>query len=108
MKTSLFFVIAITLISPVQAGKQKKGGMSPEQQKEQQEKKEEKAKREKTRLAVKEILDVKDKNNDGSLSLDEYLIGESDAEGAKTKFTKININGDRYISKGELEKSLDM
>ena len=108
MKTSFFFIIAIALISPVQAGKQKKGGMSPEQKKEQQEKQKEKEKREKTRLAVKEILDVKDKNNDGSLSLDEYLIGEADAEGAKVKFTKININGDRYISKGELEKSLEM
>ncbi len=107
MKPTIYLIAALALISPVHAAKQKGGGMSPKQKQEQAEKEKEKAEREKTRLAVKEILDVKDKNNDGSLSLDEYLIGETDVAAANAQFIKINVNGDRYISKKELEKSLE-
>ena len=108
MKPIICLIAALVLISPLHAKQKKKGGgMSPEQKQEQAQKAKEKAEDEKTRQAAKAILDVKDKNNDGSLSLDEYLIGETDAAAATAKFTKINVNGDRYISKGELEKSLE-
>lgn len=108
MKPTFCLIAALVLISPLHAKQKKKGGgMSPEQKQEQAEKQKEKAEDAKTRQAAKAILDVKDKNNDGSLSLDEYLIGESDAAAATAKFTKINLNGDRYVSKGELEKSLE-
>jgi hypothetical protein len=108
MKPTILLIAFLSLVTPLHAKQKKKGGgMSPEQKQEQAEKQKEKAEREKTRLAVKEILDAKDKNNDGSLSLDEYLIGETDMEAAKAKFTKINVNGDRYVSRGELEKDLE-
>lgn len=108
MKPIPVLIAALALVTPLHAKqKNKGGGLSPEQKQEQAEKQKEKAEREKKRLAVKEVLDAKDKNNDGSLSLDEYLVGETDVEAAKAKFTKININGDRYLSKGELEKDLE-
>lgn len=108
MKPTICLIAALVLISPLQAkGKKKGGGLTPEQKQEQAEKAKEKAEDAKTRQAAKAILDVKDKNNDGSLTLDEYLTGETDVAAATAKFTKININGDRYVSKGELEKSLE-
>lgn len=108
MKPTICLIAALVLISPLDAKQKKKGGgMSPEQKQEQAEKQKEKAQDQKTRQEAKAILDVKDKNNDGSLTLDEYLTGESDAAAATAKFTKINVNGDRYVSKGELEKSLE-
>jgi uncharacterized protein YdeI (BOF family) len=71
-------------------------------------KQEEKAAREKKREAVNEVLKAKDKNDDGSLTLDEYLTGETDVEAATKNFEKFNKNKDRVLSKEEIAASLGM
>ena len=63
------------------------------------EKKKKKDERDAKRDGVKKFLDPKDKNNDGSLSLDEFLIGETDVAQATTKFNEANKNGDRFLTK---------
>ncbi len=62
----------------------------------------------KKRAAVEEVLKAKDKNDDGSLTKDEYLAGEADAEAATKIFDKFNKNKDRALSKEELAASLGM
>ena len=71
-------------------------------------KQEEKAARDKKRDAVNEILKAKDKNDDGSLSLQEYLTGEADVEAATKNFEKFNKNKDRALSKEEIAASVGM
>lgn len=71
-------------------------------------KQEEKAARDKKRDAVNEILKAKDKNDDGSLSLQEYLTGETDVEAATKNFEKFNKNKDRALSKEEIAASVGM
>ncbi len=94
-------VLSITLVEAQNKGNDKK-------KQEDAEKLKKKELRESNRKAVKEVLEEKDKNSDGSLSLDEYLTGESDAEAAKKNFEKYNENGDRFLSKKEIEKSLGL
>ncbi len=79
-----------------------------ERQRKDKEKKDKKDAKEKKRTGVKEILDAKDKNNDGSLSLDEFLTGETDTAAATEKFNAANKNGDRFLSKGEIADMLDL
>lgn len=51
------------------------------------------------------MLAVKDKNKDGSIDPDEYLIAESDVDAAKARFQQLNKNGGRYVSNREIEDS---
>ncbi len=106
MKPFICLITALTLSINIVEAKQPE--ISEKKKQEEAEKKKEKEKREANRQAVKEVLDVKDKNNDGSLTQDEYLTGEADAEAAKKEFEKYNVNGDRFLSKKELEKSLGL
>ncbi len=86
-----------------------KGGKMTEKQKEEQKAKEEKKKKdEATRKAVQEVLSVKDKNGDGSLSLEEYLIGEADPVAATNRFNQYNKNGSRELEKSEIAASLGL
>ncbi len=57
---------------------------------------------------MNEVLKAKDKNKDGSLTLDEYLTGESDIEAAKKNFDQFNKNKDRSLSKAEIADSLGL
>lgn len=59
------------------------------------------------REAITKVLDAKDKNKDGSLTKDEYIAGEADAEAASKRFDQFNKNGDRALSKGEIADSVD-
>jgi hypothetical protein len=106
MKPFLVCLFALSLISTVEA--KKKGGGNGQAQKEQQEKQKEKAEREKRRDAVKDVMDAKDKNNDGSLSKEEYLAGEADVDAATATFDQFNKNKDRFLSKSELAASLGL
>ena len=64
--------------------------------------------RERKRETIQMFMDQKDRNHDGSLSLDEYLISEPDKTAAEKKFNQFNKNGDRLLSKSEIETLLGL
>ena len=49
-----------------------------------------------------------DANKDGTLSIDEYLTGETDKESAMKKFQEHNKNGDRQLTKAEIADMLGL
>ena len=108
MKNSFIFVAAALLLTlPAEAGN--KGNAN--NAKGQQEKKEKEAKRAasgKKRDAINSFLKDKDKDDDGTLSKDEYIAGESDAAAASAKFDQFNKNGDRQLSRTEIEAMLGL
>jgi hypothetical protein len=101
MKTAVIALILAALILPVEAKKKRGGAGKRDKQEEQQEKKE-KAERDRKRGAISDYLEKKDKNNDGSVTRDEHLAGESDQDAAGQKFDKANKNGDRSLTKSEI------
>jgi hypothetical protein len=105
----LAFVSIIATAEAAKGGKGGKGGkMTEEDKQEQKEKEEKKKKNEENRKAVNEVLAVKDKNGDGALSKDEYLIGEADPVAAGKRFDQFNKNGSRDLEKSEIETSLGL
>ncbi len=109
MKYAIFALAALMTIATAEAKRGGRGGGNRAKiQQEQKEKKAKKDERDKKREAVDAVLKVKDGNHDGSLTLDEYLTGESDVAAATAKFNEFNKNGDRYLSKGEIETSLGL
>jgi hypothetical protein len=64
--------------------------------------------REKKHDTLQKYLDQKDGNHDGSLSLEEFLTGEADKAAAEKKFAQYNKNGDRLLSKSEIEELLGL
>lgn len=105
--TSFLAILALCLTVPAEAAKGN-GAARQKQKEKEQEKLAERAKRSENRNAVKAFMEGKDKNNDGSLSLDEYLTGEADVEAATAKFGEFNKNGDRYLSRQEIETMLGL
>lgn len=106
-KPFVIIAAALLLIVPVEAGKSKDGGAAnAKAQQDKKEKEEKRAANDKRREAVNALLKEKDTNHDGSLSRDEYLVGESDAAAAGAKFDKSNKNGDRQLSRKEIEDLL--
>ena len=105
MKQALIATLALSL-SIAAAGAAPDGNEKAKEK--EKAKQEEKAAREKKRAAVEEVLKVKDKNNDSSLTKDEYLTGETDVEAATLTFDKFNKNKDRALSKEEIAASLGM
>jgi len=101
------FVAALGLSLSIAAVSGANDGREKAKEKEKA-KQEEKAAREKKRNAVEEVLKAKDKNNDSSLTKDEYLTGETDVEAATKTFDKFNKNKDRALSKEEIAASLGM
>ena len=100
--------LSLLAVSEADAKGKGKGGMSPEQKQKEAEKKKQREERSNKQAAVKKVLDEKDKNNDGSLSKDEYLAGEANAEEAGKKFDEHNKNGDRNLSKSEIADLLGL
>lgn len=62
----------------------------------------------KDREAIKDFLETKDKNKDGSLTKDEFISDEDDKEAAGKKFDEANKNGDRALSKSEISDMLGL
>ena len=68
----------------------------------------EKEKRDKINKAIESFLEDHDKNHDKSVSLEEYVAGETNAADAEKKFTEYNKNKDRYLSKTEIQEMLGL
>lgn len=105
MKAMKFLALLITsafLIAPVEAANK---GAAKKKQEEKEKKREEKAKR---RDALKDFMEYRDKNKDGSLSKEEFLSAEIDKEEGAKKFDRYNKNGDRFLSKGEIAEMLGL
>lgn len=98
MKTLALIVISLVLTNPVEAKNNKK-----EREEEKQKKREENEKR---RDALNDFIKPRDVNKDSSLTLDEFLSGETDKEEGKKKFDRYNENGDRTLSKSEIAEML--
>ncbi len=107
MKPLVFLLAAFSMLATVEA-KQPPASARAQQAEKEKQKKLEKEARDKKRDAVKAVLDAKDKNHDGSLTRDEYLTGETDADAAGKRFDQFNKNGDRYMTKDEIETSLGL
>ena len=96
--------LSVCLLSPPveAAGK----GDAGKKKKEERDKK--RAENTKKREAINAYMDPLDINKDGSLGIDEFMEGESDKEAGKTKFERHNKNGDRYLSRAEIEEMLGL
>jgi hypothetical protein len=101
MKRLILFLAALMLVVPAEAANQKK-----DPKKEAREA--ERAIRDKDREAIKDFLEDKDKNKDGSLSRDEYLSDETDKEAAGKKFDEANKNRDTSLTKSEISDMLGL
>jgi hypothetical protein len=103
---SITLIIASLVVSadakPVRAAQVKRDKAA-----EKREQKEREA-RERRRETIQKFMDAKDRNHDGSLSLEEYQIGEADKAAAGKKFEQFNKNGDRLLSKSEIETLLGL
>ena len=108
MKRFIIAAVALSLIHPAFQAAAKTPATPPKQSEKQKQKEQEKEARDKKRAAVQEVLDAKDKNHDGSLTLEEYLTGEADAAAATKNFEKYNKNKDRTLTKAELAESLGL
>lgn len=96
--------LSLCLMSPpVEAAG--KGAAAKKKKAERERKREENAKK---RQAIEDYMTPLDKNKDGSLTFDEFIVGESDKEAGKTKFERYNKNGDRYLTRAEIEEMLSL
>ena len=102
--TVLIAILSLTASVEAKVNKQNAAKAKQAKQAELQEKKEKENKRE----AINKVMEAKDKNHDGSLTKDEYLTGEADQDGASKRFDQFNKNGDRSLSRTELEDSLGL
>jgi len=97
--------LSFCLITPVEA---KGGNNNKEAQKRKAERETKRKERADKREALDEFMKPRDKNNDGSLTIDEFLSGESDKEAGMKKFEQYNKNGDRSLTKTEIEDMLGL
>jgi hypothetical protein len=108
MKAISILLIIASLVVSVDAKPGRRGGQPKRDKAEEKREEEERKAREKKRDAIQEYLRKKDKNNDGSLTREEFQTGESDAKAADKKFDQYNKNGDRSLSKSEIEDLLGL
>lgn len=76
--------------------------------KKKDEKEKERAERKKVRDELKDYMEDRDKNKDGSLSLDEFLSGETDKAKGESTFNEFNKNKDRSLTKKEIQTMLGL
>ncbi|MCW1926226.1 hypothetical protein OKA05_26955 [Luteolibacter arcticus] len=107
MKAIPIVLIIASLVVSVDAKPNRAAQRKRDKAEEKREAQERKA-REVKRDAIQGYLDKKDKNHDGSLSRDEFLTGEADQKAAGKKFDTYNKNGDRALSKSEIETLLGL
>ncbi len=68
----------------------------------------EKDKHDKINKEIEDFLETHDKNKDKSVTLEEFVAGESDAKAAEAKFMEHNKNKDRYLSRTEIQEMLGL
>ena len=100
LMTALIMVTSVTTIDAAQ-----NKGQANKKEEERKKKREE---REAKNKAIKTFMEGKDANKDGTLSIDEYLTGETDKEAAMKKFQEHNKNGDRALTKAEIADMLGL
>ena len=109
MKTIIVALLLAVLVIPAEAAR--RGGaprVTKRDRKEEKQEQKEREERQRHHEAVEKLLDEKDQNHDGSLTRDEYLFREADKEAAGRKFDAANKNGDRTLSKSEIEGLLKL
>lgn len=77
----------------------------------EEKKRKQKAEREaraKVNQEIEDFIADRDKNNDNSLTLEEFASGESNATAAEGTFKLYNKNKDRYLSKTEVKALLGL
>ena len=84
-------LIAALLVSPVALAAQPQKKPDPI-----------KVAKERCRDSVKDYMEDRDKNRDGSLTKEEFVESEIDKEEAAKAFDKANTNRDRSLSKSEI------
>ncbi len=97
-------LMMVTTASNIEAAP--KGNAAKE--KKEAERKKKREEREARNKAIKDYMEGKDANKDGTLSIDEYLTGETDKEAAMKKFQEHNKNGDRALTKAEIADLLGL
>ena len=101
MKKLVLLLAALILAVPAEAADKKKDPKKEAREKERD-------LREKDREAVKEFLEPKDKNKDGTLTRAEFLSDENDKEAAGKKYDEADKNKDRSLSKSEISEMLGL
>jgi Ca2+-binding EF-hand superfamily protein len=96
----LIAALALSLIATSEAGNL--SGAHCKQSEAQKKRLADEKQREKTHKAVQAVLDAKDANRDGSLSLDEYIAGEADATAARKAFEKYDRNKSNFLERSEI------
>lgn len=108
--TYLFSIIFVITTLQVEAKNPRNNKQKQQQQKalSEQRKKEaaERAKKDKINQSIDEVMKNCDKNNDRSLTLEEFTNGSGDRKSAQEKFSRWNKNHDRYLSRTEVQSML--
>lgn len=99
---SLLALSVFLLSPPVEAAD------NPDAKKKKEEKEKKREENAKKREKVKDYMTPLDKNKDGSLSIDEFLSGETSKEEGMKKFDRFNKNGDRTLTRAEIEDMLGL
>jgi uncharacterized protein YxeA len=101
-------VMMVATASNVEAKPKNNQKNNAAQQKKEAEKKKEREERERKSAAINDFLNEKDANNDGTVTMSEYLADETDKDAALAKFQKSNKNGDRSLTKTEIADMLGL
>jgi hypothetical protein len=106
----LFSIIFVITTLQVEAKNPRNNKQKQQQQKalaaEKKKEAAERAKKDKINLSIDEVMKNCDKNNDRSLTLEEFTNGSGDRKSAQEKFSKWNKNHDRYLSRTEVQSML--
>lgn len=97
--------LSLCLLSPPAEAAGKGNAEAKKKKEERKKKREESAKK---RESIKDYMEPLDKNNDGSLTIDEFLAGEDNKEEGMKKFERYNKNGDRSLTRTEIEEMLGL
>ncbi|MCW1884940.1 hypothetical protein OKA04_09390 [Luteolibacter flavescens] len=107
MKATTLLLILASLMVTVDAKPNRAAQRKRDIAEQKREQKEREA-RERKRDAIQGFLRDRDKNKDGSLSRDEFLTGEPDKARGEKRFDRFNKNGDRALSKSEIQDLLGL
>jgi hypothetical protein len=94
---------------PADAGNNNNNKKAIEQAKKLKAQKEkERVERKKVNEEIKDYMATRDKNKNGALSKEEFMLGESDAAKAESTFNTYDKNRDRALHKREIQAMLGL